>query len=291
MANDQRGNLHVKLDGSNQQRRILALRRIAAQLGATATNDTLREPLRDVYQFGVLTGLGLRAWLEAMPRLGLSTANVTAWGFDSFQGMPEESSQFLRGSHKKDPRWQRGGLNSQRLMHLSDWSALKEAVVRNIGFDSKRTKLIRGFFNESLAEGSALVQRLGMRPALLLDIDCDLYTSSKQALSFMLRTGLLAPGSFVYYDDYDISSWRMSPKGHPYKEERLAHEEITREFGLTWKPLFSHRFQGPLAGVSWIHQWAESGNRLTSRPVNKTLAATDLAPVLQLVSCARCHPS
>ena len=130
---------------------------------------------------------------------------------------------------------------------------------------------------------------MGMRPAFLVDIDCDLYTSTSQALRWMLDSGLLVPGSFIYYDDYNEEAWNISPEKHAYLEERLAHEEITKEYKLRWKPLFRHVFEGPLPGVSWITQWRINGTRSDSRPLGKPLHGRDLTPVLQLEACGRCQ--
>ena len=124
----------------------------------------------------------------------------------------------------------------------------------------------------------------GMQPAFLLDIDCDLYSSSKQALRFMLETGLLVPGSFVYYDDYSVEQWKVPASRHPHKEERLAHEEITQEFQLQWRPLFHHRYQGPVPGLEWIRQWPANNTKV----MNRVLSGNNLNPVLQLLSCGRC---
>jgi hypothetical protein len=270
----------------SQQRRILALRRIADHIGTHPLSSSA--PLHDIYQFGVLMGHGLRAWLEAMEILNVSTVGRRAFGFDSFQGMPEEDDEFMRPLHRANPSWHAGGLNAARISRLSDWPSLRARLVNYIGFDPERTTLVRGFYNESLREGASLSQRLGMRPALLLDIDCDLYTSSRQALRFMLQAGLLVPGSFVYYDDYSIEAWNWPTRSHPHKEERLAHEEVTEEFNLTWTPLFRHQFQGPLKGMEWISQWSTNGTRMNSRPLGRQLSAKDLVPVLQLHSCGRC---
>ena len=120
--------------------------------------------------------------------------------------------------HKHNSQWLAGGLNTSRIMGSTHWPTLEKQLLRNIGFESSRTKLIKGFYNDSLREGPRLAWRLGMRPALLVDIDCDLYTSSKQALTFMLESGLLVPGTFVYYDDFSIVDWARLP----YKEERAC---------------------------------------------------------------------
>ena len=269
---------NLRLDGHNQQRRVHAMQRISKHLAKLPSH------LTGVYQFGVLHGFGLRAWLELMPLLNVSTADLTVWGFDSFRGMPSEEPGFMRRSHENDKNWLAGGLNVQRLLGIKEWPQLRDAIVRNIGFAPERTRLVRGFFNESLRDGPLLRDRLGLPPALLLDVDCDLYTSTKQAMSFMLDTGLLVPGTYVYYDDYSIEAWNISPKKHPYMEERLAHEELTNEYGLEWTTLSHYgKYHGPLAGVSWIRQWAN-----TSKLIGKNLQPISLNPVFRLDACAKC---
>ena len=264
-----------------QQRRILAMRRIANELTRAESGGRVSE--RDLYQFGVLTGGGLKAWLETMPLLNVSF-DGHVWGFDSFHGMPDEDKSLMRNMHKNDNQWAQGGLNASRILRAPNWPTLRHTLVRNIGYEHHKTHLVRGFYNESLRGGITLARRHGMRPAFLIDIDCDLYTSTKQALTFMLSTGLLVPGTYVYYDDYSLKHWSYPASKYPFKEERLAHEEVTNEYGLSWKLMYHYgeKYPGPLRQLDWIPQWpaADAGRKvLTKETVN---------PVLQLTGCKRC---
>ena len=74
-----------------------------------------------------------------------------------------------------------------------------------------------------------------MQPALLVDLDCDLYTSSEQALRFVLAAGILVPGSYIYLDDIMPWVWRSS--SNPAVEQKLAFEQLTNEYELTWDEL------------------------------------------------------
>ena len=94
--------------------------------------------------------------------------------------------------------------------------------------------MVRGFYNESLAGGRRFAARWRMKPALLVDLDCDLYTSSVQALEFLLSANALAIGTFVYYDDISWDQWRAD--GAPMEEKR-AHIEISERYGLEWRLL------------------------------------------------------
>ena len=70
---------------------------------------------------------------------------------------------------------------------------------------------------------------------------------------------------------------------YPYKEERLAHHEVTEEWQLTWRALPSLVYRGPTPELDWVQQWAVASNKF-----NRTLLGTEIVPVLQLLSCGRC---
>ena len=146
---------HSQLDGHNEQRRLIALQRIVADLANRSHDGDHLERLPDIYEFGVLAGFGLGAWTQAMPRLNLSLDGVAVWGFDSFAGMPDEPAGFMRPIHIHDRSWQPGGLNSARWVRCDGtcvlWPSLEKALKRNIGFDPQRTTLVRGFYNEKPA--------------------------------------------------------------------------------------------------------------------------------------------
>ena len=69
-----------------------------------------------------------------------------------------------------------------------------------------------------------------MQPALLIDVDVDLYVSCIQCMDWMLANGLLVAGTVVYYDD--VSIVKADAGG-----ELKAHEELTAKYGLEWKKL------------------------------------------------------
>lgn len=189
----------------------------------------------DLYEFGVYTGGGLRMWLRKMAQAG-HTFSGKVWGFDSFEGMPSEDPRYKTRLRQKDPGWLAGGLNTAEQLRIADWDTLCRTIVRNIGqVPPERIHMVRGFYNESLAGGRKLARRLRMRPAFLVDFDCDLYTSSVQALRFVLDAGILQPGGYVYMDD--IMPWVWRDGKTPSLEQKLAYEELTKEYGLEWDEL------------------------------------------------------
>ena len=62
-----------------------------------------------------------------------------------------------------------------------------------------------------------------MKPALYVDIDADLYSSSLQALEWLFRMGLIVPGTVIGYDDWTF--------GGPQGEQR-AHREVMKRHGV-----------------------------------------------------------
>ena len=66
-----------------------------------------------------------------------------------------------------------------------------------------------------------------IQPAMLVDLDCDLYESTMQAMEFLLEERLLVRGSIVYFDD-----WRKPGEGM-----KKAYAQLSREWGLEWKIL------------------------------------------------------
>jgi len=222
----------------------------------------------ELYEFGVYTGGGLRSWLRMMRREGVSFQG-RVWGFDSFEGMPNEDARFKTKLRQRDQGWLAGGLNAAEQLGVSDWETLCNTLVRNIVgaganmlLPPESVTMVRGFYNESLAGGRRFAARWRMRPALLVDLDCDLYTSSAQALRFVLEADILVPGSYVYLDD--IMPWVWAKDDQPALEQKLAFQELTREFGLKWEEL-------PLNASKREYVYTR--------------------PVLMLRSCARCRPS
>ena len=82
---------------------------------------------RDLYEFGVYTGRYMRGVALALNRSGVPFR--TFWGFDSFEGLPEESSATVR-SNISSREWQRGSFSVAEV--LEDWSyaSLEQRVRR-----------------------------------------------------------------------------------------------------------------------------------------------------------------
>lgn len=152
-------------------------------------NETLFELLnsvgtreRDVYEFGVYTASRMAQFARRLNGFG------HLWGFDSFVGFPDEAAGVMSPS-----LWVSGRDSASDAMRLHSTRELLTALRHRIG--RANTTFIVGFYNESLTP--ALAAHYSFQPALLVDLDCDLYLSTVQALRWLLDNRILVRGSYL----------------------------------------------------------------------------------------------
>ncbi len=173
----------------------------------------------DFLEFGVYYGTSLACMHQALGELGLD--QVRMFGFDSFEGLPESAD--------KEPAspWRPGQYRSSLGMTRS--------YLRKRGVDPSRVVLEKGWFSETLTP--EFRERHGLRRASFLMVDCDLYSSTRDALAF--AGPLLGPRTIIYFDDWDAAG--MADKGEgerrAFEEFLAAHPELSaRELhGLEYK--------------------------------------------------------
>jgi hypothetical protein len=159
------------------------------------------------YEFGIFTGGSMRA----IHRLLRPTM---MWGFDSFEGLPEystdknaTSSIWTKGMYSADPR---------------------AALTKEIGQGA--VDFVQGFYDQSLT--SNLVAERGMRPAQYIGIDCDLYESAETSLTWAFQAGVAVPGTLVGYDDWWVVPC-IDGHGDPMAVgEGRAHREVSERFDV-----------------------------------------------------------
>ena len=143
------------------------------------------------------------------------------WGFDSFEGLPAEAN----GVHLEGWHWRPGAFSAADALEAHSFDSLTSKLRAALPPHRRhQARYVRGFFNESLT--TELLARHRFQPALIIDVDVDLYSSTIACLGWMLRSNLLVPGTLVRYDD-----WKEDPSWG----ETRGHAEITRRFGLVWK--------------------------------------------------------
>ena len=172
----------------------------------------------DYYEFGIFKGYTFLHVQKICEREGIK--NINFFGFDSFSGLPEvvgadetKHNEFYKGQYK----------------------CQKDQVVSNLntdgGVDWKRTFLIEGYFDQSLNDDTRASHPMD-KVALAL-IDCDLYSSTVDVLSFI--KDMLVDGSILMMDDWN------SFNADNNSGERLAFSEfLVNNPQFTAEELFSY---------------------------------------------------
>jgi hypothetical protein len=169
---------------------------------------------RDIFEFGVYTGRYMRAIALALG--GSNVSYRRFWGFDSFEGLPEEHPA-TEQSELARREWRPGSFSVAEALGDHSFASVQRRLKSYIG--EPRVRFVKGFFNASLTP--QLARRA--RPALFVDVDCDLYVSAAQALTWLLDNGLVTRGTLIRYDDLAAGG-----RGG----EQRAHDEAVRKYGL-----------------------------------------------------------
>ena len=176
----------------------------------------------DYFEFGVWRGKTFR-WAHVMKRrYGLAAMKL--WAFDSFQGLPEVNDG-------RDSIWSQG----QFACSLPEF----KQILTSAGVGPEEYEIVEGFYSDTLNETTR--QRIGQRQVAVVYIDCDLYESTAEALTFVAPH--LAHGAILCFDDY--YNYKAAPD---QGEARALAEFKARQPGLEVLPYFNY---APL-GASFI---------------------------------------
>lgn len=164
------------------------------------------EPPGDYLEFGVYQGNSMICAHAALSATGLDSARL--FGFDSFEGLPattEDSDIWSPGQFR------------------SDYEFTVERL-REAGVDLDRTRLVRGFYEDSLTP--ELCERENLRRASVIMLDCDLYTSTVEALAFCRP--LIRGFACLFFDDW-LSTDESRGQQRALREFRETYPELEFE--------------------------------------------------------------
>jgi O-methyltransferase len=168
-----------------------AIRLLVRLVGSTNLGDYL--------EFGVAHGTSLICMHESLQKAEIR--NVRLFGFDSFEGLPDNAANDTTND------WKPGEF-------ASTLEFTTEKLTKN-GIDWTRTTLVKGWYSDTLTSG--LVQKYCIAKASLINIDCDLYSSAKEALNFCAP--LIKDSSVIFFDDWP----------EEFVGEKQAFEEFLKE--------------------------------------------------------------
>lgn len=136
----------------------------------------------DYFEFGIFRGFNL--WFTQAYARSQGIKDMRFIGYDSFFGLPP-----VEGIDKGGPFYE-GGFSSYR--------EEVETYFNRFGVDWEKTKLVQGFFEDSLNQKT--IDSYQLRSCALCVVDCDLYSSTVTVLDFVLP--FLKDSSIIYFDDW-----------------------------------------------------------------------------------------
>jgi len=165
----------------------------------------------DYYEFGLFRGYTfLQAWNHCKE---LKLADVNFYGFDSFEGLPA-----AEGIDQVDGRFFEG-----------QFACSREEVEKNLageGVNLEKVTLVEGYYEDALTE--PLRQAHPFKPASVVLLDCDYYSSTVTALEWM--DPYIQPGTILLFDDW-FSYGESNELGQQkaYEEFLARHPEYKSE--------------------------------------------------------------
>jgi hypothetical protein len=192
----------------------------------------------DYLEFGTYRGRSFTAFFRAAQNYGVD--DMRFFGFDSFEGLPETLTCGPPKPGGRPEAFAAGNYACSRDEF--------EAMLKSNEVDMSRVTLTPGFYSDSLTD--SLRADLGIQVAGIVNIDCDLYESTVDVLSFV--TGYLRTGSLLLFDDWLAYA-------HPFRgEPRACHEwlEANPQFHLT------EYFKYTETGVAFIVTMLDQSDQL-----------------------------
>jgi len=162
-------------------------------------------------EFGVYHGTSMLMWHGLYERYDVSKNFI---GFDSFQGIPEETED-----ENSIDDWKEGSFSTNGVI--------------NPDLCKPDIRLVKGFFSDSLTDD--VVKMLGGTKVGLVHMDCDTYSSTKTIWEWLLKHDLLAFGALVVYDDW--GGYLKGGCGEYDLGEAKAHREIEAEHNIHFTDL------------------------------------------------------
>lgn len=187
-----------------------------------------KNSLGDYLEFGVFNGTSLSLMFNSLIKAKNTSSRL--FGFDSFEGLPEL-----------------GPSDSNIVWYPGQFKCSYETAVNRLksrGVDFKRTHLIKGFFSETLNDN--LINNYELKTASIIMIDCDMYSSTKEALEF--SKPFMKDYTIIIFDDW-----------YPLSEKNLGEKKAFEEFMIAntnfkYSPFSEYQFHGKPAGKSFLIQ-------------------------------------
>jgi len=145
----------------------------------------------DIMEFGIYSGSSFIGVMHFMYQNGMFNSGRRLFGFDSFLGLPKEED----GVEKK-PKWKEGNYKCRRETGVDLSINRYKNLFPNLPLD--QIIIVEGWFEDTLNDD--LKKRYNLETVALAHIDCDLYISTNQVLTFLKP--LIKPNTLLCFDDW-----------------------------------------------------------------------------------------
>lgn len=176
-----------------------------------------------IHEYGVSSGSTLQRALNVFKTEGKQFGEV--FGFDSWLGLPDTKSEEWFAFD-----WEPGSFCALKGFGVSTVEELLPLLREKIGYD---VTFISGWFKDTLNKETA--EKYGMKQAMYVNIDVDIYSSTKQVLNFCLDNKIIDVGTVIRYDDWMSCG---TSEGN-----QKAHYEVIKERGILFNRLSQNVFQ------------------------------------------------
>lgn len=179
----------------------------------------------DIAEFGIGTGSSIHAICATVAALekrykALNLPKKTVHGFDSFQGLPASTlAGDVDAPMVQMGIWAEGKCSSIGIVGISD--------ICRYHLPSDQVALYEGWFNETLP----LLER--DTKFCLVNVDCDLYESSRFVLDSLFTGDRLSDGCVLLFDDYfENRASKNLGQRKAWEECKAKHKPDFTELGM-----------------------------------------------------------
>lgn len=184
-------------------------------------------------EFGTFKGYSARKIASKMKQYSILNS---LYMFDSFEGLPEITSDIDINSYqvKLTNDWKKGTFGG-----ASGYEGILENDINDL-IGEKNTKIIKGYFDDTL-----LNMDFEKGSAILINIDCDLYSSIVTVLQKLIKDEIFQDGCIILFDDYNFNrannnmGVRQAIKDTFGKQERYELEQFFT-YGWHGRAFFIH---------------------------------------------------
>ncbi len=177
----------------------------------------------DYLEFGCFQGKSLVHAFKAYEKTCTDNPeynDVKFFVFDSFEGLPELDIE--------------DELEGYTAFQKGDYSCTLDGIKENLinsKVDLDKFSFIEGYYDKTLSNNTH-----GVSKAMLIHIDCDLYSSAKSVLNYILP--FLQDGTVLVFDDY------YCYRGNPTRGVRKAFDEWSKVNNIHSTPYYQYSWAG-----------------------------------------------